>query len=83
MANEYVARDPRTGKVINNRERTVELDIRSLQPIDGAWQRIPVYEILKLASGDIEQLQLSNGGSTSETSKKALIDDHLIPIKNP
>ena len=64
MANEYVARDPRTGKVIESRERTVELDIRSLQPMDGAWQRIPVYEILKLASGDIEQLQLSltNGG---------------------
>ena len=64
MANEYVARDPRTGKVIKNKERTVELDIRSLQPMEGAWQRIPVYEILKLASGNIEQLQLSltNGG---------------------
>ena len=64
MANEYVARDPRTGKVIKNRERTVEHDIRSLQPTEGAWQRIPLYEILKLASGDIEQLQLSltNGG---------------------
>ena len=68
MANEYVARDPRTGKVIKSKERTVELDIRSLQPMEGAWQRIPVYEILKLASGNIEQLQLSltNGGGFEE-----------------
>ena len=64
MANEYVARDPRTGKVIQTRERSVEVDIRSLQPIDGAWQRIPIYEILKLARGDVEHLELSltNGG---------------------
>ena len=64
MANEYVARDPRTGKVIQKREKSVEHDIRSLEPIDGAWRRIPVYEILKLAGGDVEYLQLSltNGG---------------------
>lgn len=64
MANEYVARDPRTGKVIQKREKSVEHDIRSLLPLNGAWQRIPVYDILKLASGDIQQLELSltNGG---------------------
>ena len=85
MANEYVARDPRTGKVIQKREKTVELDIRSLQPIDGAWQRIPVYEILKLADGEVEYLQLSltNGGGfvTRIDGIKALsrVYENLIP----
>ena len=85
MANEYVARDPRTGKVIQNTKKTVEVDIRSLQPIDGAWQRIPVYEILKLADGKVEYLQLSltNGGGfvTRIDGIKALsrVYENLIP----
>ena len=54
MVDDYVARDPRTGKIIQQRKKTVERDIRSLQPSDGPWQRIPVYEILKLAEGEIE-----------------------------
>jgi hypothetical protein len=64
MGDDYVARDPRTGKIIQQRKKTVEKDIRSLQPSDGPWQRIPVYEILKLAEGEIETLELSltNGG---------------------
>jgi hypothetical protein len=64
MVEDYVARDPRTGKIIQQRKKTVEKDIRSLQPSDGPWQRIPVYEILKLAEGEIETLELSltNGG---------------------
>ena len=64
MVEDYVARDPRTGKIIQQRKKTVEKDIRSLQPTDGPWQRIPVYEILKLAEGEIETLELSltNGG---------------------
>ena len=64
MVEDYVARDPRTGKIIQQRKKTVEKDIRSLQPSEGPWQRIPVYEILKLAEGEIETLELSltNGG---------------------
>ena len=64
IGDDYVARDPRTGKIIQQRKKTVEKDIRSLQPSDGPWQRIPVYEILKLAEGEIETLELSltNGG---------------------
>ena len=64
MVDDYVARDPRTGKIIQQRKKTVEKDIRSLQPSDGPWQRIPVYEIIKLAEGEIETLELSltNGG---------------------
>jgi hypothetical protein len=85
MANEYIARDPRTGKVIQNRQKSIEVDIRSLQPIDGAWQRIPVYEILKLAAGDVEHIQLSltNGGGfvTRVDGIKALsrVYENLIP----
>ncbi len=85
MANEYVARDPRTGKIIQTRESSVDLDIRSLQPIEGAWQRIPVYEILKLAGGDIEHLELSltNGGGFVKRTDgiKALsrVYENLIP----
>ena len=64
MADDYVARDPRTGKIIQQRKKSVEMDIRSLQPSDGPWQRIPIFEILKLAEGEIETLELSltNGG---------------------
>jgi len=85
MANEYIARDPRTGKVIQTRQKSIEVDIRSLQPIDGAWQRIPVYEILKLAAGDVEYIQLSltNGGGfvTRIDGIKALsrVYENLIP----
>ena len=85
MANEYIARDPRTGKVIQTRQKSIEVDIRSLQPIDGAWQRIPVYEILKLAAGDVKYIQLSltNGGGfvTRVDGIKALsrVYENLIP----
>ena len=40
MADEYVARDPRTGKIIHQRQKSAEMDIRSLQPTSGAWERI-------------------------------------------
>ena len=64
MADDYVARDPRTGKIIQQRKKSIEMDIRSLQPSDGPWKRIPIFEILKLAEGRIDTLELSltNGG---------------------
>ena len=85
MVEDYVARDPRTGKIIQQRKKTVEKDIRSLQPSDGPWQRIPVYEILKLAEGEIETLELSltNGGGfvTRNDGIKALarVYENSIP----
>ena len=45
MADEYVARDPRTGEIIHQRQKSAEMDIRSLQPTSGAWERIPIFEI--------------------------------------
>ena len=64
MADDYVARDPRTGKIIQQRKKSAEMDIRSLQPSDGPWQRIPIFQILELAAGKTERLELSltNGG---------------------
>tara|TARA_B100000902_G_scaffold5559_1_gene7260 strand:- start:5376 stop:6587 length:1212 start_codon:yes stop_codon:yes gene_type:complete len=64
MVDGYIARDPRTGKIIQQRKKSAEMDIRSLQPSEGPWQRIPIFQILELAEGKTERLELSltNGG---------------------
>ena len=61
MARDYIARDPRTGKSIRHRGTKVDVDIRGLLPPAGVWQRIPVHEILPLARGDSDGLQLTRG----------------------
>jgi len=61
MARDYIARDPRTGKSIRRRGTKVDVDIRGLLPPAGVWQRIPVHEILPLARGDSDGLQLTRG----------------------
>ncbi len=61
MARDYIARDPRTGKAIRRRGTEVDVDIRGLQPQAGMWQRIPAHEILPLARGDSDGLQLTRG----------------------
>tara|TARA_B100000900_G_scaffold187392_1_gene158790 strand:- start:2828 stop:4066 length:1239 start_codon:yes stop_codon:yes gene_type:complete len=85
MADDYVARDPRTGKIIQQKKKSVEMDIRSLQPSDGPWQRIPIFQILELAEGRIDTLELSltNGGGfvTQTDGIKALarVYENSIP----
>ena len=59
MARDYIARDPRTGKAINRRGPVADVDIRGLLPVDGMWLRIPVHEIIPLARGDSDGLQIS------------------------
>ena len=61
MARGYIARDPRTGKAIRRRGTEVDVDIRGLLPPAGTWQRIPAHEILPLARGDSDGLQLTRG----------------------
>ena len=61
MARDYIARDPRTGKAIRRRGTEVDVDIRGLLPPAGTWQRIPAHEILPLARGDSDGLQLTRG----------------------
>ena len=64
MARDYIARDPRTGKAIERRGPAADVDIRGMLPLDGTWLRIPVHEILPLARGDSDGLQIprSQGG---------------------
>jgi|TARA_B110000196_G_scaffold189488_1_gene162266 hypothetical protein len=85
MSRGYTARDPRTGKPIRRSKSAKDLDIRSLYPSEGVWERIPVYEILKLASGNIQNLELSltNGGGFARRGDgiRALhrVYENLIP----
>jgi hypothetical protein len=65
MAREYIARDPRTGRALRKSSSKEDSDIRALLPISGAWEVIPRSDILKLASGELEMLDLprtSGGG---------------------
>ena len=59
MARDYIARNPRTGKAIGRRGPVADVNIRDMLPLEGIWLRIPVYEILPLARGDSDGLQLS------------------------
>jgi len=70
MSRGYVARDPRTGKPIRRRRLDSDLDIRGLLPNTGPWQRIPAHEILPLARGETESLELSrsDGGGFARRS---------------
>jgi len=55
----YIARDPRTGKAIQKRNQTYkDEDIRGLLPSSGPWQRIPLGEIITLASGEVKKIEL-------------------------
>ena len=64
MARDYVAHNPRTGKAISRRGPVADVDIRGMLPVDGMWMRIPVHEILPLARGASDGLQIprSQGG---------------------
>ena len=65
MAREYVARDPRTGKALRKSSVKEDSDIRALLPSSGTWEVIPRSDILKLASGEVDMIDLprtSGGG---------------------
>jgi len=70
MSRGYVARDPRTGKPIRRQRMDSDVDIRGLLPDAGPWQRIPAHEIMPLARGETESLELSrsNGGGFARRS---------------
>jgi len=61
MAREYVARDPRTGKRISRRKgsRRKSEGLAALSPEPGPWQRLPMGDIVKLASGESAKLEVS------------------------
>ena len=59
VTGDYIARDPRTGKVIQKLNQTFkDEDIRALLPQSGPWQRIPVQDIILLASGKVKKIEL-------------------------
>ena len=70
MSRGYIARDPRTGKPIRRQRLDRDVDIGGLLPDAGLWQRIPAHEILPLASGEAESLELSrsDGGGFARRS---------------
>ena len=58
MAREYVARDPRTGKALRKSNVKEDSDIRALLPLSGTWEVIPKSDIMKLASGELDIIEL-------------------------
>ena len=64
MARDYIARDPKTGRPINQRRATKKVDIRSTLPPPGVWERIPRSDIVPLASGQVKMVEIprSEGG---------------------
>ena len=48
MARDYIARDPKTGRPINQRRATKQVDIRSTLPPPGVWERIPEETLFRL-----------------------------------
>ncbi|MEC7708465.1 MAG: HEAT repeat domain-containing protein [Candidatus Thermoplasmatota archaeon] len=65
MAREYVARDPRTGKRIgssNKRRSRGASGIASLAPSAGPWQALPTREIVPLALGGSQKVEIMKDG---------------------
>ena len=64
MARDYIARDPKTGRPINQRRAVKQVDIRSMSPPSGVWERIPRRDIVPLASGQLKIVEIprSEGG---------------------
>tara|TARA_B100000902_G_scaffold55233_1_gene61885 strand:- start:10188 stop:11471 length:1284 start_codon:yes stop_codon:yes gene_type:complete len=68
MSREYVARDPRTGRRIGQKRSKKQIDIRSMLPPPGIWQRIPFHQIVILASGKVELIEIprAEGGGLAK-----------------
>ena len=64
MSKEYIARDPRTGKRIGVGKRKGEkkTGIAALYPERGPWQRLEVSEILPLATGNSDKVEILADG---------------------
>ena len=64
MPREYIARDPRTGKRIGTGKGKGKktTGIAALSPADGPWQRLEVSEILPLATGESEKVEILTDG---------------------
>jgi len=64
MPREYIARDPRTGKRIGARAKKNKKasGFAALSPNSGPWQRLEITEILPLATGESEKVEILTDG---------------------
>tara|TARA_B100000945_G_scaffold135295_1_gene107930 strand:- start:45 stop:1256 length:1212 start_codon:yes stop_codon:yes gene_type:complete len=65
VAREYVARDPRTGKIIgSNKKRAASKGsgVAALAPAAGPWQRLPARDIVPLALGEAPKVEIMADG---------------------
>ncbi len=85
MARDYIARDPKTGRPINQRRQTKQVDIRSMLPADGVWQRIPRRDIVPLASGEVKMIEIprSDGGGLARRIDAILALNRVLPASVP
>lgn len=65
MPREYIARDPRTGKRIGVAKKRGKKSsgFAALLPDDGPWQRLEISEILPLATGESEKVEILIDGN--------------------
>ncbi len=85
MARDYIARDPKTGRPINQQRQVKQVDIRSMLPADGVWQRIPRRDIVPLASGSVKMVEipLSEGGGLARRIDGILALNRVLPSSVP
>lgn len=85
MARDYIARDPKTGRPINQRRRTKQVDIRSMLPASGVWQRIPRRDIVPLASGEVKMVEIprSEGGGLARRIDAILALNRVLSASVP
>ena len=81
MARDYIARDPKTGRPINQRRATKQVDIRSTLPPPGVWERIPRSDIVPLASGQVKMVEIprSEGGGLARRIDGILALNRVLP----
>ncbi len=81
MARDYVARDPKTGRPLNQRRKIKQVDIRSMLPSEGTWQRLPPRDIIPLASGRVPMVELSRsmGGGLARRRDGILALNRVLP----
>ena len=81
MARDYIARDPKTGRPINRRRAVKQVDIRSMLPPSGVWERIPRRDIVPLASGQVKMVEIprSEGGGLARRIDGILALNRVLP----
>ncbi len=81
MARDYIARDPKTGRPINRRSAVKQVDIRSMLPPSGIWERIPRRDIVPLASGQVKMVEIprSEGGGLARRIDGILALNRVLP----